>query len=83
MAAKMRATESAIAAQHDHQPRIVRRHVCPFDRRGGIGVGGAFAIEERVIIVLAQPIDQFGQQLGELRLARLTDNRDRDHALSV
>jgi hypothetical protein len=33
--------------------------------------------------VLAQPIDQLGQQLREFRLPRLTDNRDRHHALSV
>jgi len=34
-------------------------------------------------LVLAQPFNQLWQQLGELRLPRLTDNRNRDHALSV
>ena len=75
--------QRAVAAEHDDQLRVVRGQVGAIDGRGGIGVGRAFDIEQRLVVVLAEPIDQFGKQLGELLLSRLTDDCYASHAVSV
>ena len=61
----------------------MRGHVGAIDGGGSIGVAGAFAIEQGLVIVFAEPGDQFGQQLSELLLSRLTDDCDASHSVSV
>ena len=75
--------QGAVAAEHDDQVRLVRGHLGAIDCACSVGVGGAFTVEQRLVVVLAEPVDQFGKQLGELLLSRLADDCDACHAVSV
>ncbi len=85
VAAKMRATESKVPSPPRTMTRcgLVRGQLCAIDCACSVGIAGAFTVEQRLVIVLAEPADQFGKQLGEFLPSWLGDNRYACHAVSV
>ncbi len=69
--------------EHDDEARFVSGQIGPVHCGSELRVAFAFVIEQRIEVVLSQPLDQVRQQLSEFRLSRLTNNRNAGHAVSV
>ena len=78
--AKTRAADSSVPspAQHDHKPRRVRGQLGPFDSLL-VQVSRRVHIQQRLVLVVAQPVDEFGQQVRYLGLLRLGDDGGAKH----
>ena len=83
--AKVRATDSSVPSP----PSTITRAgcsagICARSTAGAaVGVAAAFPVKQRLIAVLAQPLDQFRQQPDQFLLLRFADNRDANHAVPV
>src|ERR1700722_18508647 len=75
--------ERAIAAQHDHQRWFESWQIVPVMGRGVLRVLGRLEVQERLVVMLAQPCDELRQKAAELLLARFADNGDAIHAVPV
>ena len=68
-----RTQQCAIAPQHDHQSRILQRHLCALHHGSRIRVTASHVIEHRLEVALAQPDNQFGQKVIKLFPLRFTE----------
>jgi len=73
-----RVEECAVAAEHDDQAGRVRGKVSAVDSLL-VQVGGGVDIEQRFVVVSAEPVDELGQQRGDLGLLRLRDDGGGEH----
>ena len=71
--------QGAVAAQHDDQVGLVCDQLLPRDLLVGAAVGGAVAIQQSLVAVIAQPHQQLRDDGGQLRLLRLGDDGGEEH----
>ncbi len=74
-----RGQECAVAAQHQHELRVMFPNRGALDRRTARGVSGGLIVEHRAVAVLLKPLEHFRNKFQELGLVRLADDRDRFH----
>jgi len=68
--------QRAVAAQDDHEIKIARGEIGARNDLRAVRVDGGLAVDDDLVVALAEPVKQRRQDLGEFRFRRLRDDGD-------